>query len=215
MIMANGRKVAIYRSKLQQGVAAYVSYLASWKIKVNEAKSQAILFRHRQSPKLLPPDDCFIKVNGRPIAWEEEVVYLGVTIDNKLLYRSHTDKLKGRCVGLLKTLYPLICRRSKLSRRNKLAVFKSIIAPVVNYAMPVWGSCAETHKKKLQVVQNRLPRIILDAPFETRISDLHRAAGCKTIQERIDDSLQDFVVGATHSETQTKQKLCKTTSEQN
>lgn len=199
-IMANGRTPAIYRSRLQQGVTTYVTYLADWKIKVNEAKSQAILFRHRPSPKLLPPDTCFIRVNNRPVEWENEVVYLGVTIDSKQLYRSHTDKLKSRCIGLLKSLYPLISRRSKLSSRNKLAVFKCIVAPVVNYAMPVWGSCAETHKKKLQVVQNRLLRTILDVPYNTRISELHRTAGCKTIQERIEDSLQDFVVSAAHSE---------------
>lgn len=199
-IMANGRTPMHYRSRLQRGVTAYVSYLASWKIKVNEAKSQAIVFRHRPSPKLLPPDDCFIRVNGHPVDWSNEVSYLGVTIDNKQLYHTHTDKLKIRCIGLLKSLYPLISRRSKLSRCNKLAVFNVIIAPMVNYAMPVWGTCAETHKKKLQVVQNRLLRTILDAPFDTRITELHRTAGCKTIQERIDDSIENFIMSATASE---------------
>lgn len=199
-ILANGRTPTHYRSRLQQGVTTYVSYLTSWKIKVNEAKTQAIVFRHRLSPKLLPPPDCFIRVNGCPVDWSNEAGYLGITIDDKLNYRAHTDKLKQRCMGLLKSLYPLICRRSRLSRQNKLAVFKMIIAPVVNYAMPVWGLCAETHKKKLQVVQNKLLRTILDAPFDTRISELHRAAGCRTIQQRIEDSIDNLYVSASASE---------------
>lgn len=199
-IIANGRTPKDYRSRLQRGVTAYVTYLTSWKIKVNEAKSQAILFRHRQSPKLLPPPDCFIRVNRCPVEWSNEVGYLGVTIDNKLIYRSHTDILKRRCIGLLKSVYPLINRRSRLSRRNKLATFTAIIAPVVNYAMPVWGTCAATHVKKLQVVQNRFLRTILDASYDTRISELHRAAGCKTVQQRIEESIDSFIVSATHSE---------------
>lgn len=119
-IMANGRKPNDYRSRLQRGVTAYVSYLAAWKIKVNESKSQAILFRHRPSPKLLPPPGCFIRVNGCAVEWSKEVDYLGITFDENRTYRSHTDKLKNRCNGLLKALYPLICRRSRLSRTNKL-----------------------------------------------------------------------------------------------
>ncbi|XP_062710638.1 uncharacterized protein K02A2.6-like [Aedes albopictus] len=199
-IVANGRTPAIYRSRLQRGVTAYVTYLASWKIKVNEAKSQAILFRHRQSPKLLPPPDCFIRVNNKPIDWANEVGYLGVVFDDKLTYRAHTDGLKQKCMWLLNSLYPLIRRRSRLSRRNKLAVLNTIIIPVVNYAMPVWGTCAESHKQKLQVVQNRLLRIILDVPYDSRIRYMHSAAGCKTVRDRIEDAIDSLYVSATASE---------------
>ncbi|KAL9703243.1 hypothetical protein quinque_006761 [Culex quinquefasciatus] len=199
-IIANGRTPAHYRSRLQQGVSTYVAYLASWKIKVNESKTQAILFRHRLSPKLLPPPDCYVRVNGCIVPWLQEVIYLGVIFDCKLLYRAHTDSLKGRCTGLLKALYPLIARRSRLSRRNKLALLKSVIAPVVNYAMAVWGKCAATHKQKLQVVQNRLLRIILDVPHDTRTRDLHRIADYKTVEQRIEDSLDRLFLSATASE---------------
>jgi hypothetical protein len=130
------------------------------------------------------------------------VTYLGVTLDDKLLYSAHVDNLKQRCIVLMKSLYPLICRKSRLSQRNKLAVYKSIIEPVVNYAMPVWGSCAETHKRKLQICQNRVLRNILDAPFDTRIRYLHQVAGCKTVQERIDASYESFVEGAISSNHQ-------------
>lgn len=199
-IMANGRTPKDYRSRLQKGVTAYVSYLSSWKIKINEAKSQSILFRHRPSPKLLPPPDCFIRVNGYPIEWSSKARYLGVIIDDKLIFSAHTDNLKQRCIGLLKLLYPLISRRSRLSRHNKLAVFKSIIFPVISYAMPVWGTCATTHKKKLQIVQNRLLRMILDVPYYTRVSELHRTTGCKTIFQHVDESIEHFIMSASLSE---------------
>ncbi|KAL1378283.1 hypothetical protein pipiens_015682 [Culex pipiens pipiens] len=180
-IVANGRTPTHYRSRLQQGVTADP-------------------LRHRPSPKLLPPPDCYLRVNGCIVPWMEEVIYLGLIFDTKLLYRAHTDSLKRRCSGLVKALYPLIARGSRLSLKNKLAIVKSVVAPVVNYAMPVWGKCAETHKRKLQVVQNRLLKIVLNAPFDTRTSELHRVSGCKTIQQRLEDSLDRLHLSATASE---------------
>lgn len=206
-ILANGRTPIKYRSKLQKGVTEYVSYLNSWKIKVNGEKCQAIVFKHRPAPKLSPPPGCNIIVNGIPISWTNEVNYLGVIIDEKLLYRSHTEKIKSRCFGLLQTLYPLINRRSKLHLRNKLAVYKAIIAPMVNYAMPMWGSCAEVHKRKLQITENKILRMILDAPRDTRISELHNIAGCKMIRERIEDAFAGFIVSAEMSDNQLIREL--------
>ncbi|KAL1380663.1 hypothetical protein pipiens_014021 [Culex pipiens pipiens] len=106
-IIANGRTPAHYRSRLQQGVSTYVAYLVSWKIKVNESKTPTVA-------SCQPPPDCYVRVNGCIVPWLQEV-YLGVIFDCKLLYRAHTDSLKGRCTGLLKALYPLIAGRSRLS----------------------------------------------------------------------------------------------------
>lgn len=91
------------------GVTAYVAYLTAWKIKVNESKSPAILYRHR------PCQNCFRRLTASPscpVEMLDEVDYLGLTTDNKRLYRARTDKLNNRCIGLLKSLYPLISGRS-------------------------------------------------------------------------------------------------------
>ncbi|KAL1380662.1 hypothetical protein pipiens_014020, partial [Culex pipiens pipiens] len=70
-----------------------------------------------------------------------------------------------------------------------------MIAPVVNYAM--WGECAATHKQKLQEVQSRLLRMILDVPYDTRTRDLHRIANYKTVVQRIGNSLVMLFLSAT------------------
>lgn len=71
-------------------------------------------------------------------------------------------------------------------------------APVVNYAMPVWGTCAEIHKKKL--VRKRLLQLILDASYGTRINELHRAAGCKIINDRLKEAINSSIANAAASE---------------
>lgn len=132
-------------------------------------------------------------MDGTRVEWSAEVLYLGLLFDEKLLFRSHVEKTVVKSSALVRNLYPLICRRSRLSRVNKLAVFNQIIAPAIHYAAPVWESCAQTHKNKLQVAQNRALRMILDRPYDTRISDLHEEANIAKLDVRILDIKNKFV----------------------
>lgn len=50
VIIANDRMPMNYRSCIQQGVTAYVDYLTSWKMRVNEAKSLSACIDHHPSP---------------------------------------------------------------------------------------------------------------------------------------------------------------------
>lgn len=52
------------------------------------------------------------QINGRIVPWSDKAVL---------------ENLKNRYIGLLKSLYPLIFRRTRLSRRNKLAILRTII----------------------------------------------------------------------------------------
>lgn len=86
---------------------------------------------------------------------------------------------------LLKRLYPIINRRSKAALQNKLAVYKMVVAPMLLYGSPVWQGCARTHRKKLQVMQNKFLRMILNQPWRTRTTDLHRMAGVAQVEEKL------------------------------
>lgn len=184
-IAVKGRTPRELTNKLQRCLNVLIQYLTDWKIKINPAKTQTIMFLYKQSDRLKPPENCKISLENNIIDWSSEVTLLGVVLDAKLLFRSHTEKTKNKCMTLLKCLYPLINRRSKLSLQNKLSVYKQIVAPVIDYAIPVWELCAMTHKKKLQIVQNKYLRLILDASRYTRINDLHELAKIDKICDRI------------------------------
>lgn len=184
-ITVKGRKVCELRSRLQRCLDAFDEYAAKWKIKLNASKTQAIIFRHRPTPRLIPPPECKLKVCGSPVDWSSLIVYLGLSVDANLTFRQHVEKLIVRCAVLVGCLYPLICRKSRLSRTNKLAVFSQIISPVVYYASPVWGSCAKTYRKKIQVTLNRTLRMILNLPYGTRTTTLHQLANVQIVEDKL------------------------------
>lgn len=184
-ISYSGRVIRSLVNKLQNGLDAYISYLHTWKIRVNAAKTQVIVFPHRNSDRLKPTVK--IKVLGNEVDWVNVVRYLGLKADSKLLFRSHVDDRVTKSTIMIKKLYPLINRRSKMSTANKLAIYKQVVLPMLEYASPVWKGCARTHIKKLQVVQNKFLKMILNLPFRTRTSEVHRLAHLDPIQNRIDN----------------------------
>lgn len=191
-ITVKGRGPKELKNKLQRSLDAFEAYAKTWKIKINASKTQAIMFLHRQSPKLVPPVDCNVVMEGARIEWSKEVLYLGVLYDEKLLFRSQVERIINKCSLLVKCLYPLINRNSRLSRTNKLAVYKQIILPVIEYAVPVWESCAYTHKRKIQIVQNKALKMILDLPWYTRTVEVHEQAGLEMIEQRIRNHVNKF-----------------------
>jgi hypothetical protein len=75
-----------------------------------------------------------------------------------------------KCISLI---YVLI--KTKLSSMGKkcfLLIFKQIIRPILTYACPVWGNCASSHIKKMQIVQYKVLRIIANVPWFVRNPNL-------------------------------------------
>lgn len=191
-IVYKGRVIRALTAKLQRGLDALAAYFAEWKIRINAAKTQTILFPHSGSHKLIPAADVKIKLEGNTIEWSKVVTYLGLSIDSKLLFREQVDKTVTRCSILLRSLFPLVNRRSRLSLKNKLAVFKSVVCPMIDYAQPVWGSCAKSHRDRLQRIQNKWLKMILNVPFWTRTTEVHQLAGVGTLDARFENQRAKF-----------------------
>ena len=185
-IMYKGRIIRALTRRLQGGLDALNEYYTSWKIVINVAKTQVILFPHSRSPRLVPADDYRIRFGGSLIEWSNVVVYLGLSLDSHLIFRAHVDKTVTKCCILIRALYPLICRNSKLCLKNKMAVYRQIIYPTLEYAVPVWKDCARTHRLRLQRVQNKILKMILNLPPWTRTSEVHELANLETLAVQFD-----------------------------
>jgi hypothetical protein len=73
-------------------------------------------------------------------------------------------------------LGPLLKRRSSLSVRNGVLLYKQFIHPMMDYARPIWRSAARSHVRELQVLQSECLRIANNALWHagnTRIWGFH------------------------------------------
>ncbi len=73
-----------------------------------------------------------------------------------------------------KLLLRLLGRYSKLTITNKLLIFKTVLRPAWTYGIELWGSARKSNLNRLQVLQSKILRVIVDAPFYVSNLTLHR-----------------------------------------
>ncbi|GBO40428.1 RNA-directed DNA polymerase from mobile element jockey, partial [Araneus ventricosus] len=159
-ILAQGSTINYIIHTLQKGLNNIEKWCTLWRVAINTDKTHAVMFRKGTSRKELNTLSFF----DEDLTWDKEVKYLGLILDDKLTFRSHlkynTEKFRAK----VHLLIPLIGRRSPLTLENKLLLFKQILRPILTYAAQIWGLAAFSNRKKAQILQNKILRIIVNAP---------------------------------------------------
>ena len=190
LITGQSRQPILATRQVQKNLNQIEKWLEKWRLTINIDKCQAVLYTKRHSLyRRLPPE---LKLNGQPINWNTEAKYLGVILDQKLLFKNHINWIRARAFGRLKTLYPMLNYRSHLNLKTALTLYKALLRPIITYACPVWGNASKTHIKKLQVFQNKVLYMITKLPKFTPTWVLHKEAHIETINEYIQQSITRF-----------------------
>ncbi len=127
-----------------------------WRIQTNAAKSNITYFntkRHLQ-PHRIQINPYIQNPTPIPITLTNKV--LGVTFDNKLTMRQHIESKRAIAGQALTS----ILRFRTASVKTKTHLYKALIRPLITYAPYIIQMSAETHKKKLQIIQNKSLRFI-------------------------------------------------------
>ena len=77
----------------------------------------------------------------------------------------------------------MLHRRSKLNIDNKILLYKTAIRPIITYSCPVFTNIANVHKAKLQTLQNKILRMIMNVPWFTRTTTIHENVNMETLSE--------------------------------
>ena len=100
-----------------------------------------------------------------------------------MTFKQHINYVVDKTNKVIRILYPLINKNSKLNIKNKLLLYKVALRPVFTYGCQILHDIARTHLKKLQVLQNKALKMILNMPWSTSTTFLHELANIETIQE--------------------------------
>jgi hypothetical protein len=122
---------------------------------------------------------------GEPIQWVDTARYLGVILDTRMTWSPHIVQVKKKAAQRLGLLSSLLHRKSGLSLRNGVLLYKQLIRPMMDYACPIWRSAACTHLRKLQVIQSKCLRIATGAPWYMSNVQIHEDLGVPLFAEHI------------------------------
>nr|CAD7437709.1 unnamed protein product [Timema bartmani] len=76
-----------------------------------------------------------LRLFGEQVRWADSAKYLGLTLDTKLTWRLHCTERLTKAKQRLGILGPLLNRRSALSTRNGLTLYKQLLRPILDYAL--------------------------------------------------------------------------------
>jgi hypothetical protein len=188
-VIATSRRPALLVKYLETYLSSLERWLSEWRIAINVSKSSAMLFA-KSGWRFSQPRT--VQLFGEPIKWVDETRYLGVTLDKRLTWSKHIDQVRKKAAQRLGILGPLLNRRSGLSIRNGVLLYKQLIRPMVDYACPVWRSAAHSHIKKLQVLQSKCLRIATNAPWYIGNRQIHDDLGVPYFSDHIRSLTEKF-----------------------
>ena len=163
------RKPTLLVSYLEPYLTDLQWWLSEWRIAINVSKSTAIIFaragRHfiqRWSVTLLG-----ILSNG-----SKKTRYLRVTFDTWHLVASHRSGYEEGCSHVGSCL--LLNRKTDISVRNGVFLYKQLIRPIMYYARLSQRSAARTRVRRLQVSQSKCPRLANGALWYVSKKEIHK-----------------------------------------
>lgn len=168
-----------------------------WKIKINEEKTQAIIFLFDNKIKRKP--DSALKVGVSNVDFKPEISYLDVKLDAKLNFAAHINMARDKGINCLKALYPILAS-DKITISIKLIIYKSMIRPVFTYASTTWRQAANTHITTLQRLQNKCLKLIAKHPPWYPTQALHNELNIATEENFLIENENKFIERCNNSE---------------
>ena len=134
------------------------------KLTVNYSKSNFMLFTRTKCHK-----NICIKIEEKLLARVKEVKYLGVILDEGLIWKAHIDHLKDKIV---KGSYILSKLRHYTCLSTLKMVYFSLIHPHLSYCATAWGGAAPSTILPLFRLQKKIVRIITFNPYDSHSSPI-------------------------------------------
>lgn len=158
-ILSSHQDPVLASQGLQANLDVISAWFKTWRIKVNENKSVHVTFTQRKNT--CPT----VFLNSHPLQQQQHAKYLGMHLDRRLTWRTHIF-MKRKQLGMkLSKLYWILGRRSQLSIRSKLLVYKVILKPIWCYGIQLWGTASNSNIEILERFQSKVLRTIVDAPW--------------------------------------------------
>ena len=122
------------------------------------------------------------KISGHTLQAVTNHKYLGVTLSGDMKWNIHIDKAVAKANSMLGFMRRNL---SNAPKRVKLQAYKSLVRPHIEYCSSVWDPFTTTNIKKIEAVQRRSARFIMnDYGMTSSVTRMLKEIQLPTLQER-------------------------------
>ena len=162
---------------LQSDLDRLQSWANKWKMCFNPKKCEFIRICNIKHPIISQ-----YTIQNTDIQCVPHVTYLGVTIDQHLTWNQHTTNISNKANSIRGFLQRNI---SSCPITVKEACYKTMVRPILEYASPVWSPFTELNILKLEMVQRRVVRFIMNDFFRySSVTSMIEQLGLPMLKQR-------------------------------
>ena len=124
------------------------------------------------------------KIDGTELENVTSMKFLGIILDKTLCMKDQINELQRKCstiIGYLQTLK----RTYKLSNKHLISIYKSLLRSKIDYSFMALLNISKTNKLKMERIQNKALRCILNKPSNYSNKKLLEEANICSIEERV------------------------------
>ena len=182
-LTATAKTVSEIGIKLTSDCARVSNWMSSNRLKLNPDKTHIMTLGTAERLRILQEP---VKVTMDQILLEEDPkkseILLGCHIQTNLKWHQHIEnllgKLKNRLVGLMKIRFILPFHLRK-------TISEGLFNSVLIYCLPLFGGMSVGDMKELQVMQNKVARIVTTMPPRSERSTMYKKLGWLTINQLV------------------------------
>ena len=149
-----------------------MTHLHNWfeanKLTLNSDKSNFIVFRSRHNKMTNLPDQ--IHFENACIKQSESAKYLGVILDEHLTWNQQITEVCNKLKRYFKLFY---CIRNLINTDQVRIIYYAFIYSKIKYGIPIFGFMNDTKLRRLQVLQNKLLKVLLAKSYRYSTNLLH------------------------------------------
>lgn len=158
------------QSTLQNCINKIFSYYKAWKLKVNADKCETILFRptYRKASSAIRTNHKNFSLksvgednNTDTLTHKNIVKYLGLQLDNRLLYNKHIEtqlkKAKAVFIANARLFYS-----KRVDKKVKLTCYQLLVRPIITYGCEIWYNVGASVMEEIRVFERRCLRACMN-----------------------------------------------------
>lgn len=156
-IFTKSKHIDDSNNKIRQNFERTLNWFNNNGLTLSEEKSILCTFTRKRTN--LPNS---IKMsNNIEIPYKSTVRYLGFTLDKKLLWKDHIHQLIKRTENAINIIRIFSHQKWGADPNISLMFYRSYVRSVLDYGCQFYGAAAETHTKKIEVIQNKCLRLCI------------------------------------------------------
>ena len=176
------------RQRADRCMCNIVEWLNSNKILLSEGKTNFSVFTgtNTEVPAILEN----ISVNGKSIKRTTSCKYLGLILDDKLIFDCHISKL---CKDLLKIVSSFKIIKHWVPNNQKMKLYYAYFHSRVQFGLEIYGTAAKRHINKLEILQHKALKTLFNLDPLHPSLDLLKKFNILSIHDLYQERVAKFV----------------------